>query len=194
MNNAQIDQLCLLAQAGDSQALSSLHLYFGPRIKRFARSYVGGHFACLSFLASIDATNEVISHLNELLVRSATDFQPELGIPFAKAFFARARFELLTASRKERIRRTRETFTEELTDSGHGRAIPTSDPYAASDIRIDVQTALAKLPEREARAVQLTLIEGFTESEAANQLDTTQQRVSDLKAKALGRLRFALAS
>lgn len=82
----------------------------------------------------------------------------------------------------------------------HKRLMPVSDEESPLDLaernsqRVALARAVAGLPEREAQIVQMHYFQGFQFKEIARVLSVSEPRISQLHARAVGKLREILAA
>jgi RNA polymerase sigma factor (sigma-70 family) len=66
---------------------------------------------------------------------------------------------------------------------------PSEDPTAALDAKMDVETLLATLPERDREIVKLHFLEGYRQAEIAAAMTISQQAVAAIIKKSLEKMR-----
>ncbi len=172
----------LLAQAarGDARSARALATRLAPPVLRFAARMLGGDRA-----EAEDVTQETLLRL----WRHAPDWRAD-GPPVL-AWVYRVAANLCTDRLRRRARRGDVTLeaVAEPPDPGPGA----SARMMAATRAAALETALASLPERQRQAVILRHIEGLSNPEIAQIMDTGVEAVESLTARGKRALQTALA-
>jgi RNA polymerase sigma factor (sigma-70 family) len=156
---AKLRALMALSQNGDAKAYrilletlkGRLTAYFSRRLTSDAGS----------------ADDLVQETLMAIHVKRAT-YDP--GQAFTGWFYAIARYKLIDHYRRYKVRRTEPldeaAFVEDM-----------ADDFAAASARMDLDELLARLPEKQARAIRMTKITGLTSAEAAQAMNVSESAI-----------------
>lgn len=181
-------ELTILAarvQQGDEEAFAEICGRFKGLVKKYANQ---PHLRPLGEEAEAEAWLAV--------VKAVRTYRPQSGVPIAGYIESQVKYTLWNLFKKERRKWRRETVAEadggdegpSLLDTLQAR----DNVEAAVELRElsqGLQCALAELPERQNRAIILTLVEGRRLIEAGRELGVSPQAVHNLQQRGLVRLR-----
>jgi len=176
------------AQQGDEEAFAEICGRFKGLVKKYANQ---PHLRPLGEEADAEAWLAV--------VKAVRMYRPESGVQIAGYIESQVKYTLWNVFKKERRKWQSETAAE--ADCGEEGAsllntLQASDNVEAAVERIELsqelRCALAALPERQNRAVILTLVEGRRLIEAGRELGVSPQAVHNLQQRGLVRLRTML--
>lgn len=173
------------AQQGDKAAFTEICGRFRGLVKKYAYQ---PHLRPLGEDAEAEAWLAVVS--------AVQTYRTEAGVQVAGYIESQVKYRLWNVFKKERRKWEREV-TADTADGEEGptllEALPASDNVEAMieqmEVAAGLEHALAELPERQRRALILTLVQGRRLTEAAQQLDVTPQAVHNLQQRGLTRLR-----
>jgi RNA polymerase sigma factor (sigma-70 family) len=176
------DELMSQLAAGRQDALRPLYSRYAPRL-----------FALAAQSLDRATAEEVVQEVFLQVWRKAATFAPERGT-FRAWVFQIAHYRILNELR----RRSRQPQLEEDPEGLRLAAVPDSMPgpdevFASEAQRAEVREALAALPEKQRRALEMAFVEGLTHEQVAKNLElplgTTKTRIR----AGLQRLRAGLA-
>ena len=177
--------LAAKAQQEDEEAFAKICGRFRGLVKKYAKQ---PHLRPLGEEAEAEAWLAV--------VKAVRTYRPEAGVQIAGYIESQVKYTLWNLFKKERRKWQSETAADADVDDEGSSLLDTlqaSDNVEAAIERMELsqelQRALAELPERQSRAVILTLIEGRRLIEAGRELGISPQAVHNLQRRGLGRLR-----
>lgn len=151
--------LMALSQQGDARAYRELLKALQGRLSAYFSRRLAADTASVD-----DLVQETLMAVH---VKRAT-YDP--GLAFSGWLFGIARYKLIDHYRRLKVRRT-----EPLDEARF--AADLSDDAEAAGARLDLEQLLARLPEKQARAIRLTRIQGLTTREAASALKTSESSI-----------------
>lgn len=177
--------LAAKAQQGDEKAFAEICGRFTGLVKKYANQ---PHLRPLGEEAEAEAWLAV--------VKAVRTYRPDTGVQLAGYIESQVKYTLWNLFKKER----RKWQSETAADADNGEEGPSllellqaNDNVEAAvelmELSQGLRCALAELPERQSRAVILTLIEGRRLTEAGRALGVTPQAVHNLQQRGLVRLR-----
>lgn len=181
----ELTMLVAKAQQGDEEAFAEICGRFTGLVKKYANQ---PHLRPLGEEAEAEAWLAV--------VKAVRTYRPASGVQIAGYIESQVKYTLWNLFKKERRKWQRETAAD--ADSGDEGpslldSLQASDKVEAvverMELSQELQCALAKLPERQNRAVILTLVEGRRLIEAGRELGVSPQAVHNLQQRGLVRLR-----
>ena len=180
----ELVDLMVMAQQGDEDAFAEICKRFTGLVRKHARQ---PHLRQLGEDAEAEAWLAV--------VRAVRTFRAEAGVQPAGYIDSQVRYALWNLFKKER----RKWQGEVAAEAGSGDSLSVLDTMTASDNTeqmverridsIELQDALARLPERQGQALRLTFIECRRLNEAARVMGITPQAVTNLQQRGLARLK-----
>lgn len=181
--------LTVRAQQGDETAFTEICRRFRGLVKKYAHQ---PHLRPLGEEAEAEAWLAVVS--------AVRTYRAETGVQVAGYIESQVKYRLWNLFKKERRKWEREVAAD-ASDGEEGAAL--LETLAANDnveamieqmeVSTRLQRALAELPERQSRAVILTLVQGRRLAEAAQELGVTPQAVHNLQRRGLARLKISLS-
>lgn len=151
--------LMALSQQGDAKAYNALLTALNGRLTAYFSRRLAGDAGSVD-----DLVQETLMAIH---VKRAT-YDP--ARPFLAWLYGIARYKLIDHYRRFKLRRT-----EPLDEARF--AADLSDGAEAASARMDLEDLLGRLPEKQARAIRLTRLQGLTAVEAAAVMDTSESSV-----------------
>lgn len=182
----ELSDLVIKAQNGDDEAFSLICRRFAGLVKKHAFQ---AHLRPLYEDAQAEAWLAV--------AEAVRTYDRTTGVRFAGYVESKVRYALWNLFKRERRRWQREVLIADDEDDetlGGELDIPDADTDIAAAVeekclQEEVGRAIARLPERQRRAVELTVLEGYRQGEAARLLGVTAQAVHNLQKRGLARLK-----
>ncbi|MEE2565519.1 sigma-70 family RNA polymerase sigma factor [Hyphobacterium marinum] len=151
--------LMALGQQGDASAYRELLVALQGRLSAYFSRRLAADAASVD-----DLVQETLMAVH---VKRAT-YDP--GLAFSGWLYGIARYKLIDHYRRLKVRRT-----EPLDEARF--AADLADDAEAAGARMDLEELLGRLPEKQARAIRLTRIDGLSTREAAAALGTSESSI-----------------
>jgi RNA polymerase sigma-70 factor, ECF subfamily len=171
------DSVKKIAEDRDAGAFSSLFLTFGPKVRSMLMRQG----------ADRETADEIVQDTMLAVWRKSHLFQDNKG-SLSTWIYAIARNLRIDRIRKQTLWRHLCADLEALQYAGPGY----DESHAREQERIGVDQALAELPREQQQIIQLSFMEGLTQSEIAKRLDLPLGTVKSRMRLAFGKLRSSV--
>lgn len=170
----------LVSAAGNGDMSAAAELLTRHADKIYALGY--------RMLGNAEAAEDLTQDVFFKIWKNATDWQP------GRARFSTWLYRVAINLCYDRLRKRRESSVEDLPEVMRDQASDETAEYVLERqlTRDRVQEAIASLPERQAAAIMLCHFHGYTNKEAAQIMDTSDEAVESLLARGRRKLKELL--